>query len=67
MTLVREKQLIGHTFIPKNKRCYGIAIKNLHPSIVAAIKEAVKSIGNTARGAVFPMLLLLYYIVNAKQ
>lgn len=58
MTLVREKNLIGHTFIQKSERPYRFVIKNLHPSTpLEAIKEAVESTGNVVKGE----------IINAKH
>lgn len=53
MTIVRENNLIGHTFTRKDTRPYRIVIRNLHPSTpVEAIREAIEQSGNTVRGEI---------------
>lgn len=53
MEVVREKQLIGHTFTPKSDRPYRIVIKNLHHSTPTdAIKEAIENTGNSVVGEI---------------
>ncbi|CAG9137125.1 unnamed protein product [Plutella xylostella] len=53
LSLVREKKMIGHTFIQKNERPYRIVIKNLHHSTPTdAIIEAVESTGNKVYGEI---------------
>lgn len=52
-TLVREKGLIGHTFNRKDKRCFRIVIKNLHPTTpVNIIQEEIEATGNTVTGEI---------------
>ncbi|CAG9112187.1 unnamed protein product [Plutella xylostella] len=53
LDLVREKELIGHTFTQKDQRPYRIVIKNLHPSTpIESIKEAIESTGNKVKGEI---------------
>lgn len=53
MVLVREQNMIGHTFTPKAERCYRIVIKNLHHTTpIEAIKEAIENTGNIVRGEI---------------
>lgn len=51
--LVREKNIIGHTFTCKDERPYRIVIRNLHSSTpTEAIKEAIESTGNNIKGEI---------------
>lgn len=53
MAVVREKQLIGHTFVPKSERPCRIVIKNLHHSTpIQAIKDVIEETGNTVKGEI---------------
>lgn len=51
--LIRKNGLIGHTFTPKESRCYRIVIKNLHYTTPKeAIVEEIEKTGNSVRGEV---------------
>lgn len=51
--LIRENQLIGHTFTRKEDRPFRIIIKNLHPTTpIDEIKKAIKETGNVVRGEI---------------
>lgn len=53
MEIVRENNLIGHTFTRKDKKPYRIVIKNLHHTTpIAAIKEAMEKSGNQVIGEI---------------
>lgn len=53
MNIVRENNLIGHTFTRKDTKSCRIVIKNLHPSTpTEAIREAIEQSGNTIRGEI---------------
>lgn len=53
ISLIRENKLIGHTFNRKDKRCYRIVVRNLHPSTpLNVIKEDIKATGNTVCGEI---------------
>lgn len=51
--MVREQNLIGHTFTRKDERPYRIVIKDLHPTTPHdAIKEAIEITGNKIKGEI---------------
>jgi len=53
VSLVRENDLIGHTFTRKDQRPYRIVIKTLHLStLVTEISSAIESTGNKIRGEI---------------
>ncbi|CAG4981139.1 unnamed protein product [Colias eurytheme] len=51
--LLRDNGLIGHTFTPKEAKCYRFVIKNLHHlTPLEAIAEAVEGTNNKVRGEI---------------
>lgn len=51
--VIRKNGLIGHTFTPKDKKCYRIVIKNLHYSTPhEAITEAIEATNNKVKGEI---------------
>lgn len=53
MKLVRDNNLIGHTFTKKDERPCRIVIKHLHPTTpLEEIKKAIEDTGNTIRGEI---------------
>jgi hypothetical protein len=51
--LIRSNGLIGHTFTPKDSKCYRIVIKNLHHTTPhEAINEAVEATNNKVKGEI---------------
>lgn len=51
--VVRDNNLIGHTFNRKEERCFRIVIRNLHPSTpVEHIREEIERTGNTVSGEI---------------
>lgn len=51
--LMRQNNLIGHTFTQKQNKCYRIVVKNLHHTTpIEAIVEEIEKSGNTVRGEV---------------
>ena len=53
IALVRENELIGHTFNLKGQRCYRVVIKNLHHTTPhEAIIEAIENTGNMVSGEI---------------
>ncbi|CAG4976964.1 unnamed protein product [Colias eurytheme] len=51
--LLRDNGLIGHTFTPKDAKCYRFVIKNLHHlTPLEAIAKAVEGTNNKVRGEI---------------
>ncbi|GBP35809.1 Nucleic-acid-binding protein from transposon X-element [Eumeta japonica] len=53
ITTIRAKGLIGHTFTPKDTKCYRVVIKDLHHSTPHdAIIEAIEATNNRVKGEI---------------
>jgi hypothetical protein len=53
ISLVRQENLIGHTFTRKDEKCYRVVLKNLHYSTpVTDIKEEIEKHGHKVRGEI---------------
>lgn len=53
MDFIRSKNLIGHTFTPKNDRPFRIVIRNLHHSTpVDEIQTALEARGHVLKGPI---------------
>lgn len=53
ITVIREKGIIGHTFTPKETKCYRFVIKDLHHSTPhETIIEAVEATNNKVKGEI---------------
>lgn len=53
IAIVRENNLVGHTFNQKDQRCYRLIIKNLHHTTPhTAIQEEIEKTGNKVFGEI---------------